>query len=482
MGLQVRLTDPGRGTWIIDDDTGNGRRLEPLPPAGEMEVCARCHSRRSQLYDDYRFGRPLLDTHRLALLDEELYYADGQILEEVYVHGSFLQSKMFRKGVTCSDCHDAHALTLHFPGNKVCFRCHLASKYETSSHHFHKPETPGAFCVDCHMPPKDYMVVDPRHDHSLRNPRPDLTLELGTPNACNDCHKDKSTQWSLDYVVKWYGPDRKSSGPHYGHALEAGRSGSVEAEIALVKLAEDAEAPVIARATALSLLSDYLTRSSLEAVRRFLTAEDPLLRFAAVRAIESADPETRLAMAQPLLLDSVRAVRLEATRVLAPVPSAQWNRKRRSHLEAGIAEYRASQYVNGDRAGSHLNLGWLDTQLGQLQQAEQAYRKAIDMDPSFAPAYVNLADLYRVQRRDDRGERTLRQALEAFGRGERGRRPGAGGCPHEASGRQRDSARVGDDLPRKRLTPGGPELRQEVARSGSGRRESSPAPERVGGA
>jgi predicted CXXCH cytochrome family protein len=411
LGLVVRLEDPGRGTWLISPETSSGMRLAPPVETQELDTCARCHSRRSLVSEDYEFARPSMDTHRLALLEEGLYHADGQILEEVYVHGSFLQSKMYLKGVTCSDCHDPHSAELHFPGDAVCFRCHSQVKFATKEHHFHRPGTPGSLCVDCHMPAKNYMVVDPRHDHSLRVPRPDLSLELGTPNACSDCHHDKSVQWSADWVAKWYGPDRRAE-PRYGEALAAGREHTPGSDRALAALAVDQEVPGIARATALSLLADVVTPSSVSAIEQSLSDADPLVRMGAVRALEALPPEPRLRLAVPLLSDPVRTVRIEAVRVLVPLPAEAMNEIQRSLFLNGVEEYRQSQTAVAERPEAHLNLGWLESSLGHLETAEQSYKRALERDPEFIPAYINLADLYRMQERDAEGEEQLRRALE----------------------------------------------------------------------
>jgi predicted CXXCH cytochrome family protein len=171
----------------------------------EQELCARCHSRRGQFWEDYVFGQPLLDTHHLALLTPDLYYPDGQIKDEVFEHGSFLQSRMQAKGVSCSDCHEPHSGRLRAPGGEVCLQCHLAEKYESPRHHFHPAGSPSADCVACHAPTTTYMVVDPHHDHSFRIPRPDLSVKLGVPNACNRCHDDQSAEWTAEQVRNWYG-------------------------------------------------------------------------------------------------------------------------------------------------------------------------------------------------------------------------------------------------------------------------------------
>jgi len=190
-GLAVRLRDAVPGQWIMDLETGIAKRSPPRARDTQIEVCARCHSRRATLTESYRHGGSLLDTHAPALLDAALYFADGQIREEVFEWGSFLQSRMHRAGVTCSDCHDPHSLAVRGEGNAACAGCHLPSRFDAVEHHRHRPGTRGAACVECHMPAREYMVVDRRRDHSLRVPRPDLATALGAPDACTACHRDR---------------------------------------------------------------------------------------------------------------------------------------------------------------------------------------------------------------------------------------------------------------------------------------------------
>ena len=410
MGLPVRLKDNDEAVWSFVGDTGIAKRSKPRGSHIQVETCGRCHSRRSLLHEDYVHGQPLMDTHRPSLLRDTLYHADGQILDEVYVYGSFLQSKMYHAGVTCSDCHDPHSLRLYGSGNRACAGCHLPEKFDTPSHHFHQSDSRGASCVECHMRGNNYMVVDPRRDHSLRIPRPDLSLRIGTPNACNSCHADRSVAWAANAVTRWYGSEEAKE-PHFGESLSKGRSGSPEAEGALIALVEDPAMPAIARASAVSLLPRYATRASLETIQQALKSEHSLLRISALSALEVVDPRDRIGMAFSLLEDSIRAVRLEAVRVLAAVPSDLWSATQRSVFERALAEYLESQRVNADRPESHLRLGIAYQSLGRLEAAEKAYETALKVDSSFVGAYINLADLFRMQDREKEGEQILGEAL-----------------------------------------------------------------------
>lgn len=171
-----------------------------------------------------RAGAPFLDHYLPALLTQGLYHPDGQQRDEVYTWGSILQSRMYAAGVTCSDCHEPHGQALRAEGNAVCAQCHPPAKYAAESHHFHDPSSQSGQCVACHMPATNYMVVDPRRDHSLRIPRPDRSVALGTPNACNGCHADRDAAWAAAATHRWYGePDAGFQGfAEAFHAAEAG--------------------------------------------------------------------------------------------------------------------------------------------------------------------------------------------------------------------------------------------------------------------
>ena len=387
----------------------------------EINTCARCHARRRILSEGYVPGKPFYDFYRPALLEDGLYYADGQILDEVYVYGSFLQSKMYQKGVRCSDCHHPHTTRVKTSGNATCTRCHQsqppsrfptlqAKTYDSSAHHFHPTGSSGSRCSACHMPSKHYMVIDERHDHSFRIPRPDLSVELGTPNACNSCHTKKSFQWAADRIADWY---KHEPLPHFANMFDAGRQGQLLAETPLAALSLDHETPDIIRATALSLLHSYGTPISRDAIAAGLRDKNPLLRLAALRGAERLLPETRWQLAHHLLTDSVHTVKIEAGRILAPVDPASLNPNQKDMLASALSEYLTTQKLNADRPEAHTNLGLIYSQTRKLAKAQHAYEKALHLDPQWIPALVNLADLYRVQGRDAEGEQFLKRGLDS---------------------------------------------------------------------
>ena len=400
------------------DDYGLVLRTGDISSQEQVELCAPCHARRSELGDWDHSTPALLHSHLPSVLDAGLYHADGQILDEVYVWGSFTQSKMYANDVRCSDCHDAHSLKLKFEGNGLCLQCHRADAYDTSDHHFHKKiyegkPSDGALCIKCHMPEQPYMVIDARADHSLRVPRPDLSQALGTPNACSQggCHGDKPLSWSVDAFTRWYGQAKK---PHYGPTLAAGRDGGPEARGDLVRLAGDALYPAIVRATALSLLGQYPGEESTRAFAVDLADPEPLMRHTAINSVVTASPEELVELVAPLLFDPMKAVRMQAAVQLADVPDQLLKPYQREALSEALAEYRMAMEHSLDFAFAGHNLGNLAARLGDMAEAERYYRTAVSIDDLFYPAKANLAVLLNGQGRNGEAETLLRSILDAY--------------------------------------------------------------------
>lgn len=388
----------------------------------QVDTCAGCHARRYPVSADDQPGQPLLDHFMPELLRPGLYHADGQIQDEVFEYGPFIQSKMYQQGVSCQDCHDPHTLRLRREGNHLCVACHQpnppmarfatlrAKAYDTPAHHFHPADSAGAQCVGCHMPAKTYMVIDPRRDRSLRLPRPDLSVKLGVPDACHGCHADKDATWAVARMTEWYGSAWQDR-PHFAQALAAGRTGAPAAAPALSRLAQDASQPAIARATALDLLSESGIEG--EGLATALTDPAPLVRAAAAQAGTTLTDERKLALLTPLLRDPLRAVRIEAARTLATVDQPAWDAAQREAFAAALAEYKAAQLAQADHPEGHANLGRLYAARGDLALAEQAFQTAVARDAHFWPAANGLATIYAQTKRQREAEQVLRQAIAA---------------------------------------------------------------------
>jgi predicted CXXCH cytochrome family protein len=409
-GLTVALDERRGAAWVIDPATGNAARSRPRTTERELDVCAQCHARRGQFSNDYRPGEAFQDHYRPSLLSPGLYHPDGQQRDEVFNWGSFASSRMYAAGVTCGDCHEPHGGKLRAPGNAVCGQCHSAAKYDTPDHHFHEAGTPGAACAACHMKTETYMVVDPRHDHSFRIPRPDLSVSLGVPDACGACHAEPSAKWAAAEIRKRR-PDPKPGFQGFAEAFAAADEGDPSAAIALTQIVANQDESAIARASALERLARLSGESALLSAEAALDDPSPLVRAAAVAVHDQLPPLQRRAV-MPLLSDPVRSVRMQAARTLAPLADDAFDAEDLAAFRRAADEFAAAERFNADRPEHRTNLGAFLADRGEWAASEAEYRAALALDSRFVPAWANLADLMRVAGREAEAEATLRAGLE----------------------------------------------------------------------
>ncbi len=400
LGL-VFKTPRSLNNWKIDPTTGNAKLINSARSQIQVEMCARCHSHRSAITENYIHGQNLSETHMVSLLDENLYFPDGQIKEEVYVYGSFLQSKMYQAGVICSDCHNSHSGELIAEGNNLCFRCHYSPKYDSVNHHHHSKESQ-IKCIDCHMPVRTYMVVDDRHDHSFRIPRPDLSEKLNTPNTCNQCHIDKPIKWASQNFKKWY-PER-SKKKHFGEIFKSVQISDPNALKELQSLISDYQKPAIIRATAVSQLKNYPANLYQDFLQKLLIDSEILVRRAAIEELSGFSTEIRSNFLKPLLLDSSKTIRITAANSLSDMLTVSKSK--------AYSELKESQIINVDFPANLINMSNIALNQNQFAEAESFLKEAIEVEPLYIPPYINLADLYRIQNKEKQAIELLTDALK----------------------------------------------------------------------
>lgn len=396
-----------------------------------LRTCARCHSLRHPLGNTSFENVPSDSNHSAftdqfypQLVSEPQYYSDGQIREEVYVYGSFLQSKMHNAGVTCGNCHDAHSgkvpgfesNKLAHPGNDaVCAQCHRADVYAVKDHHQHETDTEAARCVSCHMPATTYMMVDPRRDHSFSVPSPALSSVAGTPNACTGCHTDESNQWAAGKISDWTGDDAQlvtdfaswqiaasqlpeNARPREWQQLEQQRH----------ELLSLASTPEMKRVMLLQTMP-VVDNLSFNVLASQLNDDDVVVRLAAIDQLLQYEPATRARLITPLLNDASRSVRLNATLALADLIGEPQYRER-ALLQQRINEYIDTYQNHDDLLASQVRLAALFRKTDDHERAALAYENALALVPNVLSTMVNLADTYRALQRDVEGEELLLKA------------------------------------------------------------------------
>ncbi len=392
-----------------------------------VDKCARCHSRRSTM-NDYDYHSKNIYDHLIPVLPiEPNYYVDGQIKDEDYVWGSFTQSKMFVNDVQCNDCHNVHSgkLVLPVEDNQLCLQCHKAADYDTPVHNHHKgfgekgkavisesgvkfEVGSGTQCYNCHMHGGNYMGVDYRRDHSFRMPRPDLSEKLGTPNACNQCHTDKSNKWASGYVEKWFGTSRHFQ---FGEAIFDAQQGVKGVDRKLIEIFKSPIEvyPISKKATALSRLT-FESDSSYKVLYSAMNDIDPQMRLIAVRTfqIQSQQDINRLL---PMLSDEAKAVRMETTNKLSFLTDDRVPAKYKRKFHAALKEYEEVLIYSSDFPMGKFSLGNFYYVRKNYPLAEKFFLSALKQDSELDVAKVNISYLYSAMGKPEKAEKYLRMVV-----------------------------------------------------------------------
>ena len=380
-----------------------------------INTCAPCHARKSDIGQTALHTGEIMDDLIPEIPTTEHFHADGQVNDEDYIYTSFLQSKMYRRNVQCSNCHDPHSGKRLLMGNALCLQCH-AKTYDDFQHQRHDVARVQIGCESCHMPGKLYMGNDLRHDHGFRVPRPDQSVKYGTPNACNSCHKDKKASWAAEAVVKWFGPTRK---PHFSDDLIPGSELNAQSEAHLTKLFSDTAIPAIVKAAATDYLRQIPTRGSLSVLLGALRDEDAQVRYRALRSLVNFPSASWIDAVGPMLQDKARAVRIAAADAFSQVDPQQIPAAYSAPLSK--ARMELTTYL-GDQLDFPVgNVMLADHYLKQndLFNAERYYRRGLRMDSMMNYARFNLSSLLNVQRKNDEALKVLQDAERTDPKSER---------------------------------------------------------------
>jgi tetratricopeptide (TPR) repeat protein len=399
-----------------------------------FDNCAACHSRRTELTGDPKPGESFFDHHMLSIADDSgTFYPDGQVHDEDYEVSAFLGSKMYQHGVRCADCHDFHTAKVRLPGNMMCLSCHATGQNKapvinpvTHSHHkvygfdtngvmlaidlaaykSNAIKETGGECVNCHMPQTVYMQRHSRHDHGFTIPDPLLTKQFGIPNACNRCHQDKDTDWSLKNVENWYGDKMNRPTRERAQLIARARNGDDSAREGLLKILKT-DPQDYWRAVAARLLERWVEETPVAgALAEKLSDTNALVRQSAVQSLstlgESMSPEIRAALKQRLD-DPSQNVRVAAALSLAPSLDLQ-SRAGRDLLQM----FRQS----ADQPGGQMQLGNFELSRGDATNALAHFQTAERWDAYSPEIRQELAIVFSQLGRPEDAVKELQEAVK----------------------------------------------------------------------
>lgn len=402
------------GPLLEKPEQGTGCMIpskKKLIPRQIHDNCASCHARRDEFDHDFTVGDRFDDHFQLVLpVQPGVFWPNGMQRDEDYCETGLRLSRMGKAGVTCLDCHDAHTATLKLPqeDNALCMRCHgtgeavngvKAPIIDMAGHSPCPTGSMGSRCVECHMPESDYMARDPRRDHSFNSPDPLLSVELGIPNACTMCHKDKSNEWAAAAVLKYYG-DHPKMARYRDRTRAVQRAYEGRADVLPLLMACFQREEVGAwRATLLDLMDSWSHESEVQKLAEgAVNDDDALTRAAAARVMGLAGNP---AVAR-LLNDSVKVVRLQA----------EW--AMRDSLppgSPGMKELTAAALHQADQPTGAMKLAQLAISRKDAKAAEQWFAKALKWDATSSVVHRDYAVFLAEQGKKQEAVSQMQEAV-----------------------------------------------------------------------
>jgi tetratricopeptide (TPR) repeat protein len=401
-----------KGMWEHKEGATTAQLFQGKPVSidhGQPDQCAACHSRRTSLTDANDPG-DFTQHHIPRLALPELYHADGQILDEVYVYGSFSQSKMAAAGVTCTNCHDPHSGKVLTLDNNLCAQCHRPTTFDTPEHTLHETGSKGAVCIDCHMPTNRYMGIDDRRDHAFRIPNPWVSEQLGTPDVCASCHENKDSKWSQAQLAA----KKDSIFGQYddiGSALLLNAQDPIKGQANIAKLVLDEHQPPMRRAVLLGHL-DMSKVENMQMLNELANSPESLVKLGVIDVLERSTTQLQLQVGFGLLYDDNKNVRLQAIKLLAPAFRQPLPEKAQKPMQDALMEAVTTYQKQQDLLSSQIALADLAYKVGDLEQAAVQYLNAVRIEPNSLPTKLNLASVYRETSQLDKARVLLEEILQ----------------------------------------------------------------------
>jgi hypothetical protein len=363
-------------------------------------LCAQCHTLRDVVAPGFTAGRDYYD-HFMPMLEygpradhDPAWWADGRPRRFSNDALGFWESQCFLKGkASCTTCHlDPHLPdvdrdeTLATGQGVICLRCHQAIGRDVTAHTRHRPGSTGSSCVECHMPRHVLSVKARIRDHAIGVPAPEATARFGIPNACNDCHADRSPEWAEEALARWFHENRRGRFAARAEAFTLAREGKKDAIPKLLALLAAPSEPPLLRANALGHLGRFQDPRAVEALRAAARDDEPILRAVAVMNLEpakigEADKAKAIEALVSTLADPRRVVRAGAALSLVRSGITRLPGDSGRLFEGAKRDYVERARLHQDDAQTQLELGQFLLLDAQYASAEEAFDLSRRLDP-----------------------------------------------------------------------------------------------------
>ncbi len=390
-------------------------RTKTMTHEQRNDLCAPCHARMSPLTSAFTPGDHFFDHFDLETLESPDFHPDGRELGETYTFTTWRLSRCAQAGgLDCVTCHTSsgrYRFRKPEDANQACLPCHANQVARGAVHTHHPAGSAASRCVACHMPATEFARMR-RSDHSMRPPAPAATLALGSPNACNGCHRDRDARWADRRVRSWHRRDYQASILEEGRLVQAARQQRWTRLDAMLRyLGREGRQEVVATSLIRLLRECPEPRVAPALVHVLGTDPSPLVRAAAAETLGLSAAANAVGPLAEATRDPTRLVRVRAARALAAVPRDRIDPSRRADVERASAEVEAALQVRADDPSMLTDLGAWRLDRGDLIGAAASLREALRVRPGHVPAWVNLSLVQAAQGDASGAEASLREAL-----------------------------------------------------------------------
>lgn len=381
------------------------------------DTCSSCHAKAMPLTTGFMPGDRFFDHFDLVTLESPDFYPDGRDLGENYTFTTWRMSPCVKAGnLNCLFCHTSSGRYRHKKNpNESCRKCHKKRVENATAHTRHKADSPGNKCIACHMPTTEFARMK-RSDHSMLPPTPSATMAFKSPNACNNCHKDKTPEWADKHVRKWHKEDYQAPVLERAGLIDAARKRDWSRLPEMLAYIGRKDRDEVFATSLIRLLRACEDPTKWPVIIKAMNDPSPLVRGAASTALETLQSPEAVQMLLQAAGDKYHLVRIRAAGSLSHMPAITArsvnNTNTRSTLEKAINELIASYAARPDQWNSHYNLGnfYLDQRRPDL--AVKAFQTALNFEPRALPLLVNTAMAYSQVGNNEDAEKYLSKALE----------------------------------------------------------------------
>jgi len=382
-------------------------------PEQHNASCAPCHARMYPVTASYMPGDRFYDNYGVATFEDPDFYPDGRDLGETYTQTGWMMNKCKDAGgLHCVSCHTSSGRTRYMGGqsNQQCMPCHQENVENVAAHSRHPEGSPGAVCVNCHVPKREFVGHFIRSDHSFRPPMPEATIRFGSPNACNMCHQDKTPEWANQIVKKRENKNYQEKTLYWAQLIKEAREenwANIDKIFQVIKTDKYGE---VVTNSLVRILTNFPEESKWDVLLTALENSSPLVRASAATGLAGNISDSVRTALLRAASDEYRLVRVSSALSLAAFPPESFSVMGKEILSKATEEYKQSLLARPDDWSAHYNMGIFYQNRGEITQALESYETSARLYPEAIMPLVNSSVLYSYLGNPSKAEENLRLA------------------------------------------------------------------------